>query len=277
MFKRYKPFFRAGAMDLLAYKFSIFTWLFVTIFEVAVVIFLWIAVYKNSSDGVDSIINGFTFKEMITYLVMINIFSFVVMDGNTLWMINTEIKDGTISMTFVKPISYRIRFIATTFGNLFVRVAIFGLPSFVLAYLIFYFIDFIVISSLGIFILHILLFIIALVIASLLCDVLNYIFGILCFYTSSGWGINQIKNVITSFLSGTLIPLAFFPVAIKDIVNILPFAGMASNPVLILLMKVNLIESVKIIAISIFWLIFLEIIAMLLFKHASKKITVHGG
>ena len=50
MFRRYKPFFRAGAMDLMAYKFNIFTWLIVSILEVAVVIFLWISVYKNSEN-----------------------------------------------------------------------------------------------------------------------------------------------------------------------------------------------------------------------------------
>ena len=101
MFKRYKPFFRTGVIDFLAYKFSVFSWLLVTIFEVAIVIFLWIAVYKNSSEGVNSIINGFTFKEMITYLVTISIFQFVVMDGETLWVINDEIKKGTISSAFI--------------------------------------------------------------------------------------------------------------------------------------------------------------------------------
>ena len=38
MFKRYKPFFRAGAMDMMAFKFNLFTWLIVTVFEVAVIV-----------------------------------------------------------------------------------------------------------------------------------------------------------------------------------------------------------------------------------------------
>lgn len=277
MLKKYKPFFRAGLMDLLAYKFSLFIWLFVTIFEVAVVIFLWIAVYKNSVDGIDSIINGFTFKEMICYMVMINLLTFVTTSGNTLWTINTEIKEGTISMAFVKPISYRFRFIATTLGNLFGTSIIIGLPCFTIAYLIFYLIDFIVIESIWVFILHILLFVIAQIIAAVLADVIDYIFGILCFYTSSGFGISQIKNIITSFLSGALLPLAFFPESIRDIIFNLPFAGIGSNPILIMLMKVDLLESLKLIGISIIWLVILELFAAFLFNRASKKITVHGG
>ena len=277
MFRRYKPFFRAGAMDLMAYKFNIFTWLIVSILEVAVVIFLWISVYKNSENGVDSVINGFTFKEMITYAVMINIFTFVTVDSTTLWTINEEIKQGTISMSFVKPISYRKRFIATTLGNVTTMNLLFGLPCFTIAYLVFYLIDFIVIESIGVFILHLLLFIIAQFVAVLIFDSINYIFGVLCFYTSSGWGVNQIKEVITSFLSGALLPIAFFPPIFSLVVSYLPFAGLASNPIMILLMKVNVVEAFKLLGISIVWVVILEVIAWLLFKHASKKITVHGG
>ena len=277
MFKKYKPFFRAGLMDLFAYKFNLFMWMFVTVFEVAIVIFLWIAVYKNSPDGVDSVINGFTFKEMICYMVMINLFNFVTVGGQTLWTINTEIKEGTISTSFVKPVSYRLRFISITLGGLLGVSLLIGLPCFTIAYLIFYLIDFIVIESVWVFIGHILLFLVAQLIAAILYDAVDYIFGILCFYTSSGFGINQIKNVVVSFLSGSLIPLTFFPLVIQDVVKNLPFASMASNPILILLMKVDLLESVKIVGISIFWLVILELIAMLLFRHASKKITVHGG
>lgn len=277
MFKRYKPFFRAGAMDMLAYKFNLLTWLIVTVFEVAVIVFLWVAVYRNSNNGFDSIINGYSFKEMICYLVMINIFTFVSADGSTLWQINDEIKNGTISMSFVKPISYRKRFIATTLGYFFVVTTIVGIPCFTIAYLVFYLIGYIEVTSISIFLLHLVMFFIAQILACLLNDVINYIFGILCFYTSSGWGINQIKNVIVSFLSGSLLPLSFFPGVFGKILNYLPFAGMANNPVLILLMKFNIHESLSVIGLSLFWLVILEFIAFILFKHASKKITVHGG
>jgi ABC-2 type transport system permease protein len=277
MLKRYKPFFRAGAMDMLAYKFNLLTWLIVTVFEVAVIVFLWVAVYRNSNNGFDSIINGYSFKEMICYLVMINIFTFVCADGSTLWQINDEIKNGTISMSFVKPISYRKRFIATTLGYFFVVTTIVGVPCFTIAYLVFYLIGYIEVTSISIFLLHLVMFFIAQILACLLNDVINYIFGILCFYTSSGWGINQIKNVIVSFLSGSLLPLSFFPGVFGKLLNYLPFAGMANNPVLILLMKFNIHESLSVIGLSLFWLVILEFIAFILFKHASKKITVHGG
>ena len=277
MFKRYRPFFKAGSMDMMAFKFNIFSWLVVSALEVACLVFLWIAVYNNSTNGMDSIINGFTFKDMITYLVMINIFTFVSFDGNTSWTINQEIKDGTIAMAFVKPISYRKRFIFTNLGVVSTMILMFGIPSFTIAYIVFYFIGYIEIISVWSFLLYLFLFLIAQLIATMLNDVINYIFGILCFYTTAGFGLNTIRQVIVNFLSGTLIPLSFFPGVFEKIVSLMPFAGMAQNPVLIMLMKVSYLDALKLIGIGFIWLLILELFGWLLFNHASKKITVQGG
>ena len=137
MFKKYKPFFRAGAMDLMAFKFNMFTWFFISIFQVACIVFLWIAVYQNSTDGVNSIINGFTFKEMICYIVMINIFTFVTFDSTTLWTINDEVRNGTIAMTFTKPISYRLKLSSSNLGSTTMCFIILGIPAFTIAYIVF--------------------------------------------------------------------------------------------------------------------------------------------
>ena len=225
----------------------------------------------------DSIINGFSFQEMITYLVFVNIFTFVSFDGNTSWTINQEIKDGTIAMAFVKPISYRKRFIATNLGVVSTMILLFGIPSFTIAYLIFYFLGYIQITSIWSFLLYLVMFLFSQLIATMLNDVINYIFGIFCFYTTAGFGLNSIRNVIISFLSGTLIPLSFFPKVFETIVSYMPFAGMAQNPVLILLMKVSYVDALKLIGLSVIWLVILEVFASLLFKRASKKITVQGG
>lgn len=277
MLKKYKPFFRTGAMDLLAFKFNLFSWFFITLLQVICVIFLWTSVFKNAPDGLNSVINGFSFKEMITYTIFINIFNFVAFSNNTIWMINDEIKDGTIAMSFIKPISYRIRFVFINLGSVFMQNIILGIPCFLIAYVIFSCLGYINIISISTLLIHILLFILALLIATLLNDAINYIFGVLCFYTSSGFGINQIKNVIIGFLSGSLLPLSFFPGVFGKIVSYLPFAGMAQNPVLIFLMKLDTLESLKTIGLSILWLIILEFIAWLLFRNASKKVTVQGG
>lgn len=276
MLRKYKPFLKAGAMNAFAYKSAIFTWLFISILQILCVVFLWVAVYQNSPDGMDSIINGFTFKEMIVYTVFVNIFGFATLGGDTLFIINEDIKKGTIDLAFTKPISYRLRLLSENLGNLFAVNLMIGIPGFVIAFIVFASIGFISFTPVSLFI-SIALFILAQFIANLLNDTISYICGVLCFYTSSGWGINQAKEVIVSFLCGRLLPLAFFPGIFGTIIGYLPFAGISYYPVLILIGKVDVLKSIHYVGFSLCWLILLNIFAKLLFNHASKKITVQGG
>lgn len=118
MLKKYKPFLRASAMDVMAYKFNILVWVIVTLFEVACLVFLWFAVYQSSEGGIDASINGFTYKEMIAYVVLTTIFGFVTFNNDTLWIINNDIRKGTIGNYLIKPISYRGKFVASNIGAL---------------------------------------------------------------------------------------------------------------------------------------------------------------
>ena len=275
--RKYKPFVRASAIDMMAYRFNILTWAIVTVFEVACLIFLWLAVYQSSEGGIDASINGFTYKEMIVYVVFTTIFGFVTFNDDTMWFINQDIRKGTIGNFLIKPISYRGKFIASNIGALLMMSLMFGIPLYVGAFGVLIGIGFLPVTSVWGFIAHFGLFLIASVLACLLNGVISYIFGILCFYTSAAWGLNALKTTVISFLSGTLLPISFFPDVFREIVTYMPFAGMSQNPVLILMMKYDYLECCKVLLISFVWLILLELFAKLLFNHAIKVVTVQGG
>ncbi len=277
MLKKYKPFLRASAMDLMAYKFNILIWVIVTIFEVVCLIFLWLAVYSSSEGGMDASINGFTYKEMIAYVVLTTVFGFVTFNNDTMWHINQDIIKGTIGNYVIKPISYRGKFVASNLGSFLMMGLLFGLPLYGISLGVLIGIGFLPIVSVWDFIAHIGLFLVSSVLACLLNDTIAYLFGILCFYTSSAWGLNSLKTTVISFLSGALLPLAFFSPIFRDIVGYMPFAGMSQNPILILMMKYDYWQSLKVILISLAWLIILELFVKLLFSHAIKKVTVQGG
>ena len=261
-------------METLAYKFNMFSWLIVSALQVLCVFFLWIGVYNNATD---SVINGFTLKEMLVYMAFINVFNFVTFAGDTMYSISQDIKNGTIAMSFVKPISYRVRFVFTTLGGFCMNMLMLGLPLFVLLYVVFGVLGYIVITSVWTFLLHLLLFFVAQLLATLLYDCINYICGVLCFYTTAAWGMNAIKDVVISFLGGTLIPLSFFPNGFRQVLNYSPFAGLSQNPILILTMKMDWLWAIERIGLSLVWLVALELIAWLIFRRASRKVTVQGG
>ena len=151
------------------------------------------------------------------------------------------------------------------------------MPIFVILYVVFVKLKFIVIQSVSIFIVNILLFLLNQFFAIVMFDCVAYFCGVLCFYTNAGWGINQAKNVIIKFLSGAVIPISFFPEVLQKIINVLPFSGFVSNPVSILLMKNSFAESIEISLKNFAWMILLELVAKIVFNHASKKVTVQGG
>lgn len=277
MFTKYKPFFKAGAMAQMAYKFNILSWFIISFLEWSCLIFLWFSVYKASAAGMDSVINGFSFREMIVYTVFINILTFAVFVNDTFDQISNEIKDGTIAISFIRPISYRGRFIAQNLGTVTTIFLILAFPAIIISLTVFTKIGFLSYPNYHILIRSIIFFLFTTFFAVLINDSISYIMGIMCFYTTQAFGLNQMRDVIVNFLAGVLIPVSFFPGKFRDIVNALPFAGLAQNPILILQGKTSLVESIYMLAKNILWLMIFEFLGWLLFKSASKKVTVQGG
>ena len=277
MLKKYKSFLRAGAIDTMTFRFNIMIWAVVTVCQVACLVFLWLAVYRSSAGGIDAEIHGFSFREMIAYVVLTTVFNFVTFNNDTMWYINNDIRKGTIGNYLIKPISYRGKFAATSLGSLLTMAVMFGLPFYTAALLALRGLGFLPGLSFPAFFAHLGLFLLSGLCASLLNDAICYIFGVLCFYTTSAWGLNSLKETLISFLSGTLLPLAFFPAGLRKVVSWMPFAGMSQNPVLILMMKYDLAESLRCLALTGAWIVALELFAKLLFSHAIRKVTVQGG
>ena len=83
--KQYLPFSRAGMQGMLIYKAQLFMWLFISFAELFFVVYLYQSIYRNSESGMSSVINGFTFYEMVLYMITSFVFSFIVSSGDTSW------------------------------------------------------------------------------------------------------------------------------------------------------------------------------------------------
>lgn len=273
-FAKYKAFMKTGILNVFAYKFNVFSWLLVAASSLLCLFFLWMAVFDNSPVDV---INGFTFKEIVAYTVIINIFGFTMGGGETQDVITDEIQNGQIAMSLIKPISYRIRFLFSTFGALIASDLIVGFPLLIIATIILTANGYMVIEGPKEFIVIIIFFLLAQILAKWLYDTIDFIFGLIAFYTMASFGLFQIKDSLINFLAGTLIPIAFFPGWAAKIVNMLPFAFMAQNPTMIYLGKMGISEALGVIGMQIVWIIALEIFAWLFYKKAIKIVVIQGG
>lgn len=273
--RQYLPFSSAGVKGVLAYKAQTFMWLFIAFIDIFFIIFLYQAIYRNSPEGMSSIINGFTFYEMVLYMITSFVFSFVVNSSETSWNIFQDIKEGTIANTLTKPVSYRLRHLFTYIGGMAFLFVIMVLPILTIVYGIFIGLGLVEINV-SQFIINFLIFLVLTVLGGFINDAISYFVGMLTFFTEHMFGLNFLRNSIQSFLSGSLVPLSFMG-AFGIICSYTPFAFLNSTPVLTLMCKFNNVDALIYVGVAFGWLVFLELVNHLMFKFCIRRVTVQGG
>ena len=273
--KLYLPFSKAGIKIELSYKAQIVMWIIISFIQVFFVLFLYQAIYRNSPDGMSSVINGFTFYDMVLYMITSFFFSFVMGAGDTSFDIWNDIREGTIANTLTKPVSYRLRHLFTYLGVLVFDYIVIIIPFLSIVYGIFIGMGFVKISVLR-FILNVIFFIIFSVLAGFINNAVSYFVGMLVFYTDHLFGLNMARNALQGFLGGQMVPLAYMG-TLGVIYSYTPFAFMNSIPVLTIMGKLDITNILIYLGIALLWILLIEVINKMIFKHALKKITVQGG
>lgn len=273
--KLYLPFSRAGVKSEIAYKAQIVMWIIISFIEVFFVLFLYEAIYRNSPGGMSSVINGFTFNDMILYMITSFLFSFVMGSGDTSYTIYTDIKEGTIANTLTKPVSYRLRHLFTYFGVLALDYVVIIIPFMTVLYAIFIGFGLLEVGALE-FIINVIFFFVFSVLAGFINDAISYFVGMMVFYTEHLFGLNMMRNTLQGFLGGKMIPLAYMG-AVGVVFSYTPFAFLNSVPVLTIMGKVDIVTIFIYIYIALLWIFVIELANHLIFKHAINKITVQGG
>lgn len=271
----YLPFSKAGVKIELAYKAQIVMWLIISFIEVFFVIFLYEAIYRNSADGMNTVINGFTFYDMILYMITSFFFSFIMGGGDTSYDIATDIREGTIANTLTKPVSYRLRHLFTYFGVFVFDWVVVIIPFLSVVYGIFLGLGILKVGAID-FIINALLFVIFSILAGFINNAISYFIGLMVFYTDHLFGLNMARNAVQGFLGGQMVPLAYMG-ALGVVFSYTPFAFMNSVPVLVIMGKVDHLQALLYILIAIAWILVIELANKLIFGHAIKKLTVQGG
>lgn len=271
----YLPFTRAGMKIELAYKAQIVMWGIISFCEVFFILFLYRAIYKSSEGGMSSVINGFTYNDMVLYMITSFLFSFIMGSGDTSYNIFTDVREGTISSTLTKPVSYRLRHLFTYFGVLTLDFLVVIVPIMTAVYAVFIATGLLEVTA-GSLALNILFFLVFSIIAGFINDAISYFIGMMVFYTDHLFGLNMIRSTLEAFLGGKMIPLAYMG-TLGVIFSFTPFAFMNSVPVLTIMGKLDIPSILGYLVIAMAWLFVIELANHLLFKRAIKKLTVQGG
>ena len=271
----YLPFSKAGIKIELAYKAQIVMWIVISLVETIFVVFLYGAIYRNSPGGLESTINGFSYPEMILYMITSFFFSFVMGSGDTSYDIATDIREGTIANTLTKPVSYRLRHLFTYLGVFALDYVIIIIPFMTVIYGIFIGLGIYKVTAIS-FAINVALFFVFSVLAGFVNNAISYFVGLMVFYTDHLFGLNMARSALQDFIGGRMVPLAYMGV-LGVAFSYMPFAFMNSVPVLTIMGKVDIKQAFVYILLALVWILIIEVANKLIFSHAIKKLTVQGG
>ena len=267
--KTYLPFTKAGIQGATTYRVNFIAWFIGDIMICFVMYYVWRAVFLSS--GSDTF-NGFTMTDMVVFLFVSNLTGYLTGSEGS-YEVGEEIRDGTIAMRLIKPVSYNATFLFQELGNKLPTEIAIAVPMIILVEIA----RTVMSGEVQFNALNLLLYILSCVTAYLINFYFNICFGFLAFVIKYLWGANMMKNCIIGFLSGTVIPLSFLPDALERVFLFLPFASLNYTPVMIYMGKYSGAKLCYYLGLQIFWALFFFGLSKALWKASVKRLSVQGG
>jgi ABC-2 type transport system permease protein len=258
----YRALVRASLRSTMRYRLNFFMGMFGMFFQLIALMAVWRVLL------VDAPIGGFSWPQMRAYLLVAFTCGMVVSSFSD-WRMAYRIESGMVALDLVKPVDYQLARFAEIVGGILVElllavvvwlsvIAVGGpLPM----------------PPPG----RLVLFVASLVLVIPLKFLVTYICGLACFWTQHYNGIRWAQLAVVGLLSGSLIPIGFFPGWLATAAGWLPFAGMASTPGLIFVGRVDGAEALRLVALQAAWGVLLWLFARWAFSSAVRQLTVHGG
>ena len=251
-------------LGFVVYRASLLFTLVGNVLYIVLVRFLWSSIYKDSD-----MIRGLTFDQAFVYLALASSI-FVLLKTWTEWWIMHKIQDGNIIIDLLRPLDFQLQMMFLSGGFTLSNLLVITLPSVLLIFVGFG-------AQLGAGV-GLVFFPLALLLAFLINFSLDFAVGAATFYTESLWGISMTKEIIVTVLSGALVPLQFFPEAIRRVLALLPFQAVYHIPLtLVTSADLSVVDCAQMIAIQAAWAVLLFGVSRLFYARAVRVLTVAGG
>jgi ABC-2 type transport system permease protein len=263
--KLYWTFTKKAFLRSAVYRFDVFSRMGYNLIFLLMWGSIWTALYagKESADGV-------TFEAMLTYIVVSNFLSGINGAGTPLWDMQEKVRTGDIALELMRPFDVPLRYLFADFGSVAFYFLFALLPVYILVFL---FIDLTLPMSWVTWV----IFLITAFIGFLIRYCIEMSFSFLSFFLVETGGIVDIFYFAMSLLSGSVIPLWFFPDWLEKLAIYMPFQGIYFIPNSIFIGKITGMEIAYSIAIQLFWLAVCYGILRFVWHKASQKVVVQGG
>jgi ABC-2 type transport system permease protein len=254
-------------MPKLYMAYSIWVWMqwIVQIIALVILVSFWSAVYGGNTASV----GGLEKDQTLNYIILAQIFLPVVHAPQTIGYIGSLMRDGQIGIELLRPVDFQLANYIRNLGEVGVGLFV-QIPLVVIGWLLYHF-------QLPTNLSTWLAFVITLLLGNAVVFFFDWCLACIAFYSTEVWGIMVMRYSLATFFSGSLIPMVMMPDWLQNIMAALPFSYSLYMPVSILSGITPVSEMPRIWGFLVAYLITLILFSRLMFKVASRKVTVQGG
>ena len=229
----------------------------------------WKALYGASAE-----VQGISFRGMLTYAMLsaltggvLNIFGLlqVYVASHVSWKVRT----GAIVTDLLRPVDFQLSLFFHSLGRLGFNVLL-TIPLAAAAWAVFRLEPPAGASAA-------LLAAASLAISSLLVFLLDFLVALVAFWTTQIRSINGFLRLVITLLSGSFIPLWFFPPRARDALALLPFASIYHAPLSLYIGRLRGTEALRTILVQLAWVLVLLAGGRLLWAKARRLRMTNGG
>lgn len=248
-----------------SYRFDVLSSIGSNVIILITTVYIWKAAFGNSHAN----INGVTESEMITYTILSIILS-VFFSNKIQDTLNERIREGNIAIDFLRPIHLLLSYFADEVGRSLSSFLNKGIALFVISSILFH------LPKPESFT-HLIIFIISCILSFTILWLLSAIVGVFAFWVVELGNMGMVKDAIVLFLSGSFVPLWFYPKEIQVLSTFLPFQYTFQTPLSIYIGKLELFKAWTSLAIQSLWVMIFLAILLFLWNKAQSKTFIQGG
>lgn len=246
------------------YRPQVFTHIGSVLLRVFLLSTLWTALYRNN--GAQA---GILLPSMITYATLALLLD-LIYGVNGAYIIREKIREGSIAIDLMRPISVPLYVLADTIGQTsFAALQI--IPALLLSLLLVH-VDAPVTFAAGV------AFLVSVALGFIVNFCLDLMMATITFWTMEIFGVQLMVQFISSLLSGSLVPLYFFPPGLlQQLALASPFAAIYNAPLSIYIGKVASTQILSMLGFQVLWAAIFSICAFALWRIGERRVVIQGG
>lgn len=246
------------------YRLNFALWRLRVVLQLLTMYFLWQAIIPQGSQfGV------YDRSLMLTYILGGGLLSSIVISSRS-YEVGDDINQGNLTNFLIRPINYFLYWFSKDVGDKAMNItfAIFELTFLYLVLKPPFFLQ--TDPTL------LLLTVVAAIIATILYFFLNFLIGLVGFWSPEVWAPRFIFIILITFFAGGLFPLDILPKAVFTLFQFLPFTYLIFFPLKIYLGQLSPHEIQSGILIALIWTLTSYLIVKLVWNKGLKLYTAHG-